>query len=251
MKKSLLAQIIFFILLLATAHAQAIGLEEADLEFEKQDALDGRLRLEEKLREAANKASPKSQAEWAWRLARSSLALGDLKKKEADKKKYYQTCIDEAERALTLDPREGGGYLFRGICRGKLGELKGLWASLSVVEAVKEDMESAVKYRPAEFHGGAHRALGKLYHRLPGFMGGSYDKAIGHFRKAIKYAPAYADNHLFLAESYYASDEYRQAYQSLQTVLELAPADSAHPGKKNARRKAGDLLKKVAEQIDD
>ncbi len=239
-----------YVLLFTPADALAISLEGADLEFEKQYTLDGRLRLEKKLRETAGEAS-KNPAEWAWRLARSSLMLGNRQKKAADKKRYYQICIDEAERALNLDPREGGGYLFRGICRGKLGELKGLWASLSVVGAIKEDMESAVKYRPAEYHGGAHRALGKLYYSLPGLMGGSYDKAIDHYRQAVKYAPDYADNHLFLAESYYANDDYQQSYQSLQTVLKLAPANSPRPNTQRVRRQAGDLLEKVVEQMDE
>ena len=164
-------------------------------------------------------ASNPNQYQWQWRQARTQYSLA--KKAGESKSDYYDLCILHSSQAIDLQPDSAVSYFYRGLCRGKQGEMKGVWASLGMIEPFKEDMTKAIELGPKVNHAGPHRALGKLYLELPFFLGGDSDKAVFHLKEAVRLAPDYAENHLGLAQILVKKNNSTQARESLHKLIQL------------------------------
>lgn len=183
------------------------------------------------------------------KLAQIYYKLGGLSKANSAKEINYNHCMTHTTRAIEINPKSASGFFFRAICRGKLGQLKGMFKSLGTLSPFKKDMEAALKLDPTISNGGPNRGLGIMYNQLPFFMGGSNKKSIYHLKEAIKIAPEYWENHLFLGEVYYDNSDYNQAMDSLRNVLKYTDAKKEDPKLKTKRQKAEDLMKKIDEKM--
>lgn len=158
---------------------------------------------------------------------------------------YLNSCIDHSQKAILRDSRSGVGYFYKGLCLGRLGELKGMWSSLAIIKPFRENMETAVKINPAIDSGGPHRALGRLYFKLPGILGGDINKSIDHLLKAVDYGPQYWENHYFLAESYFENHQYLLARSELQSAMKIAAQSKDDPNSKIHKTEFQTLMKKI------
>jgi tetratricopeptide (TPR) repeat protein len=183
------------------------------------------------------------------KLAQIYFKLGGLSKAKSAKEINYNHCMTHTTRAIEINPKSAAGFFFRAICRGKLGQLKGMFKSLGTLSPFKKDMETALKFDPTISNGGPNRGLGIMYNQLPFFMGGSNKKSIYHLKEAIKIAPEYWENHLFLGEVYYDNSDYNLAMDSLRNVLKYTEAKKDDPKLKIKRQKAEDLMKKIDEKM--
>ncbi len=160
-----------------------------------------------------------NQYQWQWRQARTQYSLA--KKAGESKSQHYDLCILHSSRAIEIQPDSAVSYFYRGLCRGKQGEMKGVWASLGIIEPFEEDMKKAVELDPKINHAGPHRALGKLYLELPFFLGGDSNKSVFHLKEAVRLAPDYAENHLGLAQVLVEKNKSTQARESLHKLMQL------------------------------
>ncbi|MFQ5483446.1 MAG: tetratricopeptide repeat protein, partial [Nitrospinaceae bacterium] len=134
----------------------------------------------------------------------------------------YAQCIQYADEALARDRQAAVAYFLKGLCLGKLGELRGVWASLGILQPFQENMLKAVELDPAINDGGPHRALGRFYFLLPVFLGGSLDKAIYHLEKAVQLGPEFWENLLYLAEAYIEDHQLEKARSTLTQFFQVA-----------------------------
>ena len=184
-----------------------------------------------------------NQYQWQWRQARTQYSLA--KKAGESKNDHYDLCILHSSRAIELQPDSAVSYFYRGLCRGKQGEMKGVWASLGMIEPFEEDMKKAVELDPKVNHAGPHRALGKLYLELPFFLGGDSNKSVFHLKEAVRLAPDYAENHLGLAEVLVKKNKPTQARESLHKLMQLT--DNTQDEKLLSLRKEGmELLENLS-----
>jgi tetratricopeptide (TPR) repeat protein len=179
-----------------------------------------------------------------WRLARTYYSLGEKSPEEVGKG-YYDHCIARADQAIELNPQSAWGFFFRGVCRGKLGEMQGIWSSLAIIKPLKKDLIQAVQFDPSVSQGGPHRALGKLYLELPGLLGGSVDKSVDHLRQAVVLGPKFADNYLFLAEALYEQENYHIARNTLRILLRIIEESNDYPDAQQIREEVQTLMKKI------
>ena len=181
--------------------------------------------------------------EWKWRLARVHYALA--KNFEESKVHHYEQCILLSSHAIELKSNSAISYFYRGLCRGKKGELKGVWASLGIIDPFEEDMKKAVNLDPTVNHSGPHRALGKLYLELPFFLGGDLDKSESHFLESIRLAPDFAENRLGLAQVLIKKNKSEKARETLHKLMELT--DNTQDEKLLSLRKEGlELLEELS-----
>ncbi len=157
--------------------------------------------------------------EWQWRQARTHYALAKIS--EETSIHHYEQCIHFSSRAIELHPESSNSYFYRGLCRGKLGESKGVWASLGIIDPFRDDMEKAVSLDPTVNRAGPHRALGNLYMELPFFLGGDMDKSIFHLKEAVRLAPNFPENHLGLAKGLIGKNNFKEARESLHKLMQL------------------------------
>ena len=181
--------------------------------------------------------------EWQWRLARTHYAIAKkLPKKSIE---HFGLCISYSSKAIELRPDSAISYFYRGLCRGKQGETKGIWASLGIIDPFEEDMKKAVSLDPAVNHAGPHRALGKLYLELPFILGGNLAKSSFHLQEAVRLAPEYAENHLGLAQVLLKKNNSEEARETLHKLIQLT--DNTQDEKLLSLRKEGlELLEKLS-----
>ena len=183
------------------------------------------------------------QHEWLWRLARTHYAIA--KKLPENNIHHYGLCIHYSSKAIALQSDSAISYFYRGLCRGKQGETKGIWASLGIIGPFKEDMEKAVSLNPAVNHAGPHRALGKLYLELPFILGGDLGKSTFHLQEAVRLAPDYAENYLGLAQVLIKKNNSTEARETLNKLMQLT--DNTLDDKLLSLRKKGiSLLEKIS-----
>ena len=74
----------------------------------------------------------------------------------------------------------------------------------------------------AGYHGaGSLRVLGRLQHKLPGWLGGGADRARQSYEAAIHLAPQNSVTRIFFTELLIEIAEFSTATQQLEAVLEL------------------------------
>ena len=210
-----------------------ITLAEIDSQQEKSQLQTGYQEIASQIEKIL--AGNPNQYQWQWRQARTQYSLA--KKAGESKSDHYDLCILHSSWAIDLQPDSAVSYFYRGLCRGKQGEMKGVWASLGIIEPFQEDMKKAVELDPKVNHAGPHRALGKLYLELPFFLGGDSDKAVFHLKEAVRLAPDYAENHLGLAQILVKKNNSTQARESLHKLIQLT--DNTQDEKLLSLRKEG------------
>jgi tetratricopeptide (TPR) repeat protein len=221
----------------------SVSVQDIDRQYESvQNTREGLLQTESIILKALKQSGPSESL--AWRLARTYYSLGETSNEEAGKE-YYHRCIERADQAIQLNNKSAWGFFFRGICRGKLGEMQGIWSSLSIIKPLKKDLKKALTLDPSVSQGGPHRALGKLYLELPGLLGGSVDKSVDHLRQAVVLGPRFADNYLFLAEALYEQENYHPAKNTLRILLRIIEESSGTPKAKQIREEVKALMKKI------
>jgi len=184
-----------------------------------------------------------NQYKWKWRLARTHYSLAS--QSENSEIHHYDQCILYSTQAIEMRPDSSDSYFYRGLCRGKQGEMKGVWASLGIIDPFEEDMKKALSLDPNVNHAGPHRALGKLYLELPFFLGGDLDKSAYHLNEAVRLAPDFAENQLGLAQVLIKKNNSTEARESLHKLMQLT--DNTQDKKLLSLRKEGmELLKDLS-----
>ncbi|GJL78729.1 MAG: hypothetical protein NPINA01_17180 [Nitrospinaceae bacterium] len=231
------------IFVLAAKGIGPISIESLDRHFQSaQSTMEGLLQSESMIKEALKQSDPSEPL--TWRLARTYYRLGNVSNEETAKDHFHR-CIEQADQAIQLNGQSAWGYFLRGLCRGKLGEMQGIWKSLALIKPLKRDLLAAMQLDPAIDEGGPHRALGKLYLELPVLLGGSVDKSVDHLKQAVALGPEFTDNHLFLAQALYEKGDYRLAKKTLLNLLEITKKSDSLPKVQQTRQKARHLMEKI------
>jgi tetratricopeptide (TPR) repeat protein len=227
-------------LFLLVLTVQATAQSEIDKKYQQAKTLKEFERIAEEIQNIL--AHEPNQVEWQWRLARSHYSIAKRNKDTHQ----FDLCIEHSSRALEIKPDSAISYFFRALCRGKQGEIQGIWSSLGIIEPFKEDMKKALELDPIIQNGGPNRALGRLYLELPFFLGGSTSQAIYHLKESVRLGPDHAENHLGLAEAYYSKNNFTAARKSLSTLQRLTHNVVDDEDLLKLRAKGQELMNKMA-----
>ena len=232
--------VILLTLFLLVLTGQATAQSEIDKKYQQAKTLKEFEHIAEEVKKIL--AHEPNQVEWQWRLARSHYSIAKRNKDT----RQFDLCIEHSSRALKNKPDSAISYFFRALCRGKQGEMQGLWSSLGIIEPFKEDMIKALELDPTIQNGGPNRALGKLYLELPFFLGGSTKQAIDHLKEAVRLGPDHAENYLGLAEAYYSKNNFTAARKTLSTLLLLTDSVANDENLPKLRKKGQALMNKMS-----
>ena len=141
--QSLLATILYTILIYETCFAGQLALDQ---QYHQASKLEEFKAISQLIRVILDKKP--DQPELKWRLARSHYATAKREKTKEVKIHHYDLCIEHSSRALEMDPGSAISYFFRALCRGKKGELKGIWSSLGMIDPFEVDMRTALELNP-------------------------------------------------------------------------------------------------------
>ncbi|KIX16060.1 hypothetical protein X474_00815 [Dethiosulfatarculus sandiegensis] len=153
----------------------------------------------------------------------------------------YKEAASLSEKVLKQNPKSTGGLYWLGVSYGLWASTAGPIKSISLVGEVKSVMERLAELDPSYEGGGAYRVLGRLYNKLPFFLGGDDAKAEELLRKAVSMGPRYWLNHLYLADLLQKCGREKEARQ---LVTQVRDTKAAEPGLEPETRLWKDLAGK-------
>lgn len=139
----------------------------------------------------------------------------------------FERCIATADRALSLNPDDVRGLFWKAAAMGKIAEDSGILNALKMLRPMEEMLLRVVELDEKYEFAGAHRALGRMYHKLPGFpiSFGSNQKALMHLKRAHELFPGDVITRAFYAELLYDIGRKEEARQHADFVLATPVAD--------------------------
>lgn len=168
--------------------------------------------------------------------SRESAAIAELSRLEfmqaqleRDKKRraqLFEHCIAVADRALILNANDVRGLFWKAAAMGKMAEDSGILNALRMLRPMENLLLKAVALDEQYENAGAHRALGRMYHKLPGFpiSFGSNQKALAHLKRAHELFPRDIITRAFYAELLYDTGKREEARRHADFVL-ATPVD--------------------------
>lgn len=178
-----------------------------------------------------------------WRLSRVYVNLGNQMPTNTDDQKdaqlaVYQKAYNYADKAIKEAPDKSVTYLRRAIANGKIALFKGVFSVAKVVNAVKDDLDKAIKLgNGGEFiQALCHYVLGRTHAKVSekwkparsilGLGWGDKDVAIQEYKKAIALYPDFRMFYLDLGIAYIDEDEYQKAREVLNKVSTCTKRES-------------------------
>ena len=140
--------------------------------------------------------------------------------KEPVNEDCFREVIGVAKAARQAHPQDPGPLFFLGVGQGLLADVASFPEALLLVNQARKNMDQLLRQAPGYYYGGADRVLGRIYTKLPFFMGGDPALAERHYKHAIKNGPRYWLNHLYLAELYFQQGQTKKAKQLLEKVVQ-------------------------------
>jgi tetratricopeptide (TPR) repeat protein len=183
-----------------------------------------------------------------WEGARAAYFYGTYTKSDADdaeKMAIFDGGIALAKEAVALSPKGVEGHFWLGVLYGVYGEAKGIFKSLSLVPAIKQEMQTCVELDQTVEGWGPDRVLGRMYHKLPFFKGGDDEKSAAHLEKSLAGAPTNALTRLYLAETYRSDGRKPDAVRLLKEIVGMTPDPRWAPEHPWITVQAEKLLKKL------
>ncbi|HLG35371.1 MAG TPA: hypothetical protein VI757_10860 [Bacteroidia bacterium] len=185
--------------------------------------------------------------------------MGNRKKEETERQKYFRQAEYLSKKAIAINSNSADAHYTYALALGRISENAGSKQKISNAKVIKAEGERTVILNPK--HAGAYHLLGRWHRTVAGFNtlekilintlfggvpeGGSYDKAIECFAKAVENEPGYILHIYELAVSYYdrgnANDDvYAMAWLKKAITMPLRSEDD-----KVTLSRCNDLLKKL------
>lgn len=169
--------------------------------------------------------------------SRESAAMGELSRLkymqaqlELDKKrrvKLFEDCIAIADQSLVLNANDVRGLFWKAAAMGKIAEDSGILNALKMLRPMEKMLLQVVALDERYENAGAHRALGRMYHKLPGFpvSFGSNQKALQHLERAYKLFPKDVITRAFYADLLFDTGNKAEARKHANFVLAVPIAE--------------------------
>ncbi|MFH2202122.1 MAG: hypothetical protein ABIJ96_03320 [Elusimicrobiota bacterium] len=194
-----------------------------DLYFHRH--VSGRLDLSVALLEARLKDAP-DDALALWRLGRSLVRVGEERTDKKEQIRIFTRAEELIGRSVAIDPESAEAHFWHGLALGRRGEARGMLRSLFMIRPLKKRMRRVLQLDPG--HGGAHHVLGRMLFQLPGFAGGSKERAVEELRTALRLAPGYTANYPALAQALRDTGRTAEAREVLKAFFAVRePSDPA------------------------
>lgn len=154
-------------------------------------------------------------------LARLECANAEVEQVKNKRVRLYEGCIEVADKALAIHANEVSALYWKAVAMGNLTEENGILDALHYLRTMEWLFLRVVILDEKYDYAGAHNALGRLYHQLPGFpiSFGSYKKALFHIKRAYALFPNDIITRAFYAELLFDMGKKQEAYAHARFIL--------------------------------
>jgi len=154
-----------------------------------------------------------------WRLGRAFFFLGQEAAGRDLSHSYHLQGIEVSERAVGVKPGSVEGHFWLGVNLALCARLGSPIAAIRHALRAKRVLEGAVRINSAYHAAGPLRALGRMEHKLPFWLGGSRSCAQASYEEAIAIAPENTVTRVYFAELLLELGEQNQARSQLKSIL--------------------------------
>ncbi|MCU1381516.1 MAG: hypothetical protein JWL71_213 [Acidobacteria bacterium] len=182
-----------------------------------------------------------NQFESAWKLAQVCYWLGGHGA-DAQRRADLERGIDAGRKAIALQPNRVEGHFWVAANMGALAESFGLRQGLKYRKPIKEEIDAARRIDPAFMEGGADRALGRWYFKVPRLLGGDRKLSEELLRKSLSYNVNSTVSHFFLGELLQDEGRKDEARAEFQKVIDVPLSRDWAPEDQDYKEKAKRIL---------
>lgn len=230
----------------AAAGASVSGaIERADAYYQHRGDLEN-VRKALAIVQAEAAKNPQSYAAW-WRIAEYDCYLA-RHLPDNQQIPVLEEGVKAGKKAEALEPSRPEGHFWTGTDQGLLGEDRGLWGGLHLIDPVRDEMQTVLKLDPNYQEDGAERVLGRLYYEAPFFKGGDKNLSVRVLQHCLERFPGNSLTMLYLADSYRSTGRREQARKLLEKMLTLRPTLADAPELADNQADARRELKKYFHQ---
>jgi len=184
-----------------------------------------------------------------WRAAR----LAHFRAMQADEeagppsivKGHYEAGAEQALRALQSDGTRVEGHFWHGVNLIEAARRQGWLAGARALPVAMRHIERAVAMDEEYHFGGPVRVWARLTHLRPLVLGGSLDRALDIYRRALQIAPHNSTNLLYYAEGLIADQQRPPAREALRQIIDADDDPAWRWEQARDRRLAAALLKSI------
>ncbi|MDP1550588.1 MAG: TRAP transporter TatT component family protein [Nitrosomonas sp.] len=159
-------------------------------------------------------------------LSRLKFMIAQLEMDKDRRVQLFERCIAIADQAIALNPNDVRGLFWKAVAMGKMAEDSGIVNAFRMLRPMEKMLLKVITLDEKYENAGAHRALGRMYHKLPGFpiSFGSNQKALTHLKRAHELFPSDVITRAFYAEVLFDEGRKAEARRHADFVL-AAPID--------------------------
>jgi len=184
-----------------------------------------------------------------WRLGRAFFFLGQEAARKDLAHSYHLQGIVVCDRAAGVKPGSIEAHFWLGVNLALCARLGSPIAAIRHALRAKRELERAVKINAAYHAAGPLRALGRMEHKLPFWLGGSRSCARASYEEAIAIAPQNTVTRVYFAELLLELREQNQARSQLKFILN-GPHDPQWAFEiERDRRVAKEMLARLAPEL--
>jgi tetratricopeptide (TPR) repeat protein len=185
----------------------------------------------------------------AWRLGRAFFFLGQEESEVATARVLHAQGVDAGKRAVEVGPERVEGHFWLGVNLALLAVVEQPLKAIAHALQAKRSLNRTVTIDPAYHAAGPLRALARLQHKAPRWLGGDTVGARENYERAIDIAANNTVTRIYFAELLLEIGEIVRGRSELEAVLN-APFDPAWAFEIERDRKiAREFLKNRSEKI--
>ena len=178
-----------------------------------------------------------------WKYARMSYYLGSRKSiEENEAEKVLKNGLSAAKIAKRMEPEKPDGHFWYAAILGEQSKRSPMTIGMTSIDDIRDAMNKVIEIDPKYQGASAYDGLGQLEMGTRSFGGGSAEKAVEYYEKALELEKENAYVYLHLAEAYLAVDKDAEAKKTIDTLLKLEPDPEYLPEHEEAVTGAKKLL---------
>lgn len=161
-----------------------------------------------------------------WRLSRAYFFLGQEAASTKTKRQLHASGTEAGRKAAQISAERVEGHFWAGVNLALFAEAAGgLKGAMALLRARKEIARASEI--SADYHGaGPLRVMGRLYHKAPRLLGGSFKRSRECFDRALQLAPSNSVTLIYAAEFALDRKEPNRAAALLEKII-ASPIDPA------------------------
>ena len=163
---------------------------------------------------------------WNWRAARldhfRAMQLQD--DNPAAARALFAHGAERAQVAQALQGDRVEGAFWAPTCALEAARLGGKLAAAAILGRAQKQLDRAARLDEAYHYAGPLRVLGRVTHLKPMLLGGSLDRALAFYERALQLAPGHSTTLLYYADALLDDNQPAQARRVLNGLVAAEPS---------------------------